>query len=358
MTRRYFAPEVIQTSAMDCGPAALKALFGGFGIHLSYGRLREACQTDVDGTSIDTLEEIAQALGLEAAQMMMPADLLLLPQSACLPAIVVTRLPGGAPHFVVLWSVLGPLVQLMDPAAGRIWMDRRRFLASLYVHEQPVPRAAWEEWSRSAAFTAGLQARMRALGVAPVIWPDRAHLDASLRVAQELVQAGSLRRGAPAREFLDLCARNPDQIPPDFWTFRETGPGQTRMRGAVLVAAAGRRREPDADTLPESLAAVRSEPTPRVWAPVWEAIRAGGWLLPGILALALIAAAAGTVFEALLFRGWFDLARHLKWSGQRLAALAATLAFLAGLLALEWPATLGLLRLGRHLELRLRARSC
>ena len=55
-----------------------------------------------------------------------------------------------------------------------------------------------------------------------------------------------------------------------------------------------------------------------------------------------------------MFRGWFDLTRHLKLSGQRLAALAGILVFLLGLLALEWPAALGLLRLGRHLELRLR----
>jgi ABC-type bacteriocin/lantibiotic exporter with double-glycine peptidase domain len=41
----------------------------GFGISVSYGRLREACQTDVDGTSIDTLEEVAGRLGLDAEQI-------------------------------------------------------------------------------------------------------------------------------------------------------------------------------------------------------------------------------------------------------------------------------------------------
>ena len=51
--RRLILPEVVQSSAMDCGPAALSCLLAGFGIHASYGRLREACQTDVDGTSID-----------------------------------------------------------------------------------------------------------------------------------------------------------------------------------------------------------------------------------------------------------------------------------------------------------------
>jgi ABC-type bacteriocin/lantibiotic exporter with double-glycine peptidase domain len=56
---RLIVPEVVQTSAMDCGPAALTCLLEGFGISVSYGRLREACQTDVDGTSIDTIEEVA-----------------------------------------------------------------------------------------------------------------------------------------------------------------------------------------------------------------------------------------------------------------------------------------------------------
>jgi ATP-binding cassette subfamily B protein len=349
MTRRFLAPEVIQTSAMDCGPAALKALFGGFGLYLSYGRLREACQTDVDGTSIDTLEETAQMLGLDVAQMMLPADLLLLETSRCLPAIVVVRLPDGAPHFVVLWRILGPWLQVMDPAAGRIWVERRRFLASLYTHAQPVRLEDWEEWSQGPVFTAGLECRLRGLGVPVDFWIDRALQDASLRLAGTLVGAGKLKRGSEAREFLELCARNPEQIPAEFWTFRDL-----RMHGAVLITAAGLRTEIPVEALPESLAAVRSEPPPRVWAPVWSAARAGGWLLPGIVALALLGAAAGAVFEALLFRGWFDLARHLKLNGQRIGAVAVTVLFLAGLLALEWPAAAALLRLGRQLELRLR----
>src|SRR5512140_1819543 len=77
--RTLLAPEVIQTSAMDCGPASLKCLLDGFGLNASYGRLREACQTDVDGTSIDTLEDIACELGLDAQQVMVPPDFLLLP---------------------------------------------------------------------------------------------------------------------------------------------------------------------------------------------------------------------------------------------------------------------------------------
>jgi hypothetical protein len=34
--RHWLAPEVVQTSAMDCGPATLKCLLEGFGVPFSY----------------------------------------------------------------------------------------------------------------------------------------------------------------------------------------------------------------------------------------------------------------------------------------------------------------------------------
>jgi ATP-binding cassette subfamily B protein len=81
-----------------------------------------------------------------------------------------------------------------------------------------------------------------------------------------------------------------------------------------------------------------------------------GWLLPTVAALAICAAAFGTVLEALLFRGLIDLGRHLQSTAERLIAIGSLLLFLATLLALDWPAALGLCRLGRELEFALRAR--
>src|SRR5688572_31549330 len=107
--RRFLVPEVVQTSAMDCGPASLKSLLEGHGIRASYGRLREACQTDVDGTSIDKIEDAAVQLGLDAAQVMVPVDHVLLDEAGVLPALIVVRLPNGATHFVVLWSRHGEI---------------------------------------------------------------------------------------------------------------------------------------------------------------------------------------------------------------------------------------------------------
>jgi len=55
-----------------------------------------------------------------------------------------------------------------------------------------------------------------------------------------------------------------------------------------------------------------------------------------------------------IFRSFFDLGRELCLSGQRLSAIGVLLGFVAALLLLEFPIATGLLRVGRHLEARLR----
>src|SRR5438552_19169005 len=94
-SRRTVIPEVVQTSATDCGPASMKSVLAGMGLSLDYRALREACQTDVDGSSIDTLEELSKQLGLDAEQVMLPLDHVFLPEANALPAIIVTLTPGG-----------------------------------------------------------------------------------------------------------------------------------------------------------------------------------------------------------------------------------------------------------------------
>ncbi len=161
--RRLLAHEEVQTSAMDCGPASLKCLLEGFGIRASYGRLREACQTSLDGTSIDTIEEVACHLGLDAEQVMLPLDQLLLNDS--LPAVAVTRNASGTTHFVVIWRRHGPLVQVMDPATGRRWLAASDFLKEIYLHEMNVSAEGWREWAVSESFTGALRRRLSGLGL-------------------------------------------------------------------------------------------------------------------------------------------------------------------------------------------------
>ena len=204
-------PEVVQTSAMDCGPAVLKGLLEGFGIPVHYGRLREACQTDVDGTSIDVLEAVAGRLGLEAEQVMVPADHLLLPEAGALPAILVVRLPNGFTHFVLAWRRHGPLVQVMDPAEGRRWLTCQQLLDEVYLHALAYPADAWRDWAASDEFLRPLARRLRSLGfghdaaalldtaVADPGWRPLATLDAATRLVESLVRAGGVRRGRDAK---------------------------------------------------------------------------------------------------------------------------------------------------------------
>lgn len=166
LDRAVFAPEVVQTSAMDCGPAALKCVLEGFGIRASYGRLREACQTGLDGTSIDTIEAVANRLGISAEQVMLPQDQLFVANGITLPALMVVRLPAGPAHFIVVWRRAGDWLQVMDPATGRRWVRRDALARELFQHELSVPAADWREWTASAEYAGPLCAQMRALGVA------------------------------------------------------------------------------------------------------------------------------------------------------------------------------------------------
>jgi ATP-binding cassette subfamily B protein len=378
--RRLFVPSFVQTSAMDCGPAALAALLAGFGVQASYGRLREACHTDVDGTSIDTIEDIAVSLGLEAEQTLVPPDHLLLPQARCLPAIVVVRLPSGFTHFVVVWRRLGPLLEVMDPAVGTRLVSARRFLRDLHVHEMPVPAAAFAEWAVSDDFLAPLRRRLRAMRCARDVepslvaaveagdWEGVARIDAAARIVAAAVRAGGVARGREAARALlaqsELARARPESIPAHFWTAAaakagDDGEPRVLLRGAVALTVRGvQPRSPDAPPLSSELAAALGEAQAR---PMRELARAAlgdrpGAVLAALIGTALAAGTLGTVVEALLLRGVMSIGRELGVVQQRLGGALAVVVLLALLLALELPTTAGTMRLGRALELHVRMR--
>ncbi len=390
--RRFLVPETVQTSATDCGPACLKCLLEGYGISASYGRLREACQTDLDGTSIDTIEEVALELGLAAEQVMLPADHLLLPEARALPAMVVVRQPAGLTHFVIVWRTLGRLVQLMDPATGRRWPHRRELLSQLYIHQQRVPSAAWREWARGEESLATLDARLRAVGASrkrirslldsaldDQDWRALGALDATIRMVQSLIDSGGLRAGGASSRVLEtfferarVGGAGAQAVPAGFWSVVQPEtqgdpPAEPELvlRGAVLVrikqeavaepdaaaagAAAGRAR-----SLSPELAAALTEKASRPGRELLRFLGGRGALAAAAIAALMVLAASGLVFEALLFRGFFDIGNELGTANQRLAGGLALLAFLLGMLLIDLPISQGVLRLGRRLETRLR----
>jgi ATP-binding cassette subfamily B protein len=380
--RRFLVPEVVQTSAMDCGPASLKCLLEGFGVGASYGRLREACQTDVDGTSIDTMEEVAAQLGLDAEQVMVPADHLLLPESGSLPAIVIVRLANGLTHFVVVWRTHGRFVQVMDPGAGRRWMSRERLIDELYIHAAAIPASAWREWVESDSFLNPLRRRLRELGASrgeieraiesalgDESWRSMAALDAAARMTAAIVDAGGLSRGSAAARILWQFAERARReiggeqmtVPSNYWSVspsepNEDGEEQLKVRGAVLVQVHGRRErseEVKQALSPELVAALDEEPA-RPGVDLIRLLRLDGALTPLALIAALAVATCGLMMESLLFQGLFDLSRKLAPTEQRLGAMGALIAFASALLLLEWPLASNSLKMGRRLETRLR----
>lgn len=364
--RWWFAPEVIQSSALDCGPAALKSLLAGFGVSASYNGLRELCHTGLDGTSIDTIEIVANRFGLAAEQITLPPDHVLIPEANALPAIAIVRLPAGLTHFVVLWRRLGSRVQVMDPATGRRWVESSSLCRDLYRHRMPVPAAAWREWAGSDEFLSVLRVRLKhisaageqfiATACADGNWRSLAALDAAVRLAASLAAAGALPH--KVNDLLQLLCSKPELIPQQYWTVHPCDPNaegeeQVLVTGAILVRARALAAPESSDCSPVAgQSHAKPEATPfRLCAELLTRSGAAGLLAA---AVAFIATAAVSVFEAILFRSLLGASRYLPRPEYRLAGCFALLSFAAAALALEWAGVSAVTRLGRQLETRLR----
>lgn len=367
---------------MDCGPAALKCLLEGFGIQASYGRLREACQTDVDGTSIDTLEDVAPKLGLAVEQVMVPIDHLDLTSSQATPAIVVVSEAGAGTHFVVLWRTLAGFVEIMDPAVGRRILRRNRFLEGVFEHEVGMAASRWHAFASGAGFGAALAQRMEKLGVGAELrrrlWADAlaanrfqalAILDAAVRMTADLVAVKAVQRGAGASSLLVSLIQRADgkideegPIPARYWTVRWVGEAADTsvdpliaVRGAVLLCARGRLPVPSSETLglSKDLAAALSEPSIRPFRRALDLARRGGVSVTPALLLVLMSA-LGLVLEATLFRALVDVTAMLADSARRLAAMGALVGFAGLLWGLQALTASHSRAFGRRLDLQLR----
>ena len=391
-----FIPEVVQTSATDCGPAAMKSLLAGMGLSIDYRRLREACQTDVDGSSIDKLEELAVQLGLDAEQMMLPIDHVFLPEAKALPAIIVSLTPGGRPHFVVIWKQVGPFVQVMDPASGRHWMTAKTLAARLLEHSTPAPAEAWRAWAGSDQAASALRHRLRALGLgvtdaqqmidealADPRWRAIATLDAATRAVQAVALGGGVRRGRTAgtlvRSMIEQHQAGTVTIPDVYWSVREHEAQQEHdqqqeaeqpqeqeelvlLKGAVVLRCAGwcdgappgADKPLEAGQLSPDLAAALAAREIKPHRVLLDLIGQDPRNVLLLVICGLVLATFGKVTQALMLRGLLDLGRDLATVKQRLLAMLVMAVFAIVLMLIQIPISVGLLGIGRRLEIRLR----
>ncbi len=372
--RRTIIPEVIQISATDCGPASLKSMFAGLGLELNYRVLREVCQTDIDGTSIGTLDEVANQLGLDAEEVMLPIDHVVLAEAKALPAIIVTLTAGGRPHFIVLWKRIGPFVQVMDPAAGRHWTRVETFLRNLYEHTTSAPADAWREWAGSDEAVAAFERRLldlRVVGAKALIakaledphYTSIATLDAATRATEAMVRAGAVKRGRTASGLLQSMIAKQESgavaIPATYWSVRPNPDieGELLLTGAVLLRVRGWRdaaaEAPKALLAPE-LATQITAPQPSSARTLFRLLKDDPRSIPLLIVAGLVITTFGRILQALMLRAVLDLGRDLGTVAQRAAGIGVLAVVALVLLSLQIPISLGLLGIGRRIEVRLR----
>ncbi|WOB11356.1 ATP-binding cassette domain-containing protein [Piscinibacter gummiphilus] len=386
--KRYIIPEVVQTSGNDCGPAVIKSLMEGYGVPVRYDRIREACATDVDGTSFDVLESLLERFGFDTDKALVPPEDLLLKGHEHLPAVVITRLPTGLAHFIVLWERFGDRILVMDPAHGRRWLHVREILAEVLVHMMPLDAEHWRSWTTARTeFRDVMRDRLDRLGVVDAKGllaeadPDKptrqiAALDASLRSVDAMVSRGALSRGSSAdqlvRRLFELATPAPlhDEryIPAMYWsavpivddeatvmlrgvpTLRITGTSRLKELAKEAqvagVAPEAAKDEPDL----KSIYGRTPHPALVLWGLMPTHLR---WLCASMLPLS-VAASLIELVAALSTRTLLSTQSYLHADHQRLSACLLLLLVFVTIWVIDALCVRMGLQIGRHVDLRFR----
>ncbi|HIK06998.1 MAG TPA: ATP-binding cassette domain-containing protein [Trichormus sp. M33_DOE_039] len=116
-------PFIQQQSLSDCGVACLAMISQYWGKRLSFPTLRKLAQVDRLGATLESLAATAQTLGYDV-----------LPVRASLNKLEWQTNPWIAHwqgiHYIVVWQIKGDRILISDPALGRRWLKRAKFIAN------------------------------------------------------------------------------------------------------------------------------------------------------------------------------------------------------------------------------------
>jgi len=301
----------------------------------------------------------------------------------------------------------------MDPAQGRRWLKRSQLQQSIYRYRFVMHAADWRAWAGEDGFCTPLRVRMRQVGIpeqtgdallaralADPNWKSLAALDASIRFARSLMEAGGITDSDELARWVEWCftlssdaaagARQPAPwematVPAAYWSVLPTAApaAQTPLEektlniyGAVILTVTGCTPLAPVDTdraaaegaeatgeksaegtaqgalTPGLRAALTASPAP-VRAVV-QALRDDGLLAPAVLLMIVVASAFSVTLEAVILRGLMDIHTWLVRDALRVTLAVSIFAFALLLFFLEMTLTHLNLRLGRRLETRLR----
>lgn len=116
-------PVVLQTTPVECGPAALAMTLGYYGHPVRLADVGAAMKLDDSGSSALEIKRVAEANGLGMIGFALSAD----------QVIPVLRrgdiVHWDFNHFVVVEQMTPTTAQLVDPSTGRVVLDRATFTA-------------------------------------------------------------------------------------------------------------------------------------------------------------------------------------------------------------------------------------
>ena len=371
---------------MDCGPAALKSVLEGFRISGNYDKLRKACLTDVSGTSIDVIEDVAWQFGLDAEQVMIQNDHLLLPETKALPAIVVVRLATGFTHFVVAWKTYGKMIQIMDPAVGRIWMSHQKFLEMLYPYSYAVAPDIWKEYAKTDVFVQPLYRRMCDINISNAEinrlidtaqnddnWQAMAILDASVRILKTITSSTAVSSKSAEKilnTYYESQRNNPVEtiIPDEYFSvvplrFEKNVCTRLTVRGALLIHFSGKtennsntqQSEPSDTSQSEKSSINIPDNTVQPEKEFYHHMLADSRYFSIILLIALSMATFNISIEALILMGVMTVGTGITQNlDQQGITLLSVFIFFAAVLLIEWPINAAKLQIGRRFEISTR----
>lgn len=388
--RRFFAKEVVQTSNMDCGVASLKCILDSFDINSNYEYLRDACKTDVNGTSIDRLEDVLNDIGFDAYQVVVPKEQLKLSDDSLYPAIAVVNIGQNIAHFVVVWRRVGAYLQIIDPGQGRYWIRADKFAQTqLYMYSDHLPVEFWQEcynsWDRSHFLnqqraTLGIDQQRfdHSMSNAENDWRVGAKVDAALRFIGHLVEQDTKFKGKLANNLFEqlleqLDERQPEQwfdiIPATFWTCQppkqwyidsldeqEQTQESVFFKGGILLKIQPteqlkqtrntKRQEPEDEQLRQALSKTSASP----WHGVFNFIKTVGTLSPMVVFLSTLIVGITITAQAVAFKMLFEFDQLIAPGTLRMQIAFVIFLIILVVAVVEVPLQLSIQKLSRRLE--------
>lgn len=112
--------KVRQHDNTDCAAACVASVCAYYGLRLPLLRIREACGTGPDGTSLQGIIDACGKLGMDAAGLRAREKNITDLQEAVKPVILHLKKKNGWLHYVVLYALDDSTATVMDPEDGEI----------------------------------------------------------------------------------------------------------------------------------------------------------------------------------------------------------------------------------------------